>query len=145
VPHWSDVTTQSWASAGQVSVPLSRAPPSSFEGVARRPYESGRHSITELTLALPRAQCRIVAGMASSGGLAEQHRDMILRRVRGVAWRGFVFDQGACICHNIKCSGRWSRYGGGELVKASSEAETRTRGCTALERGEVSPEGATGP
>jgi hypothetical protein len=24
-----------------------------FEGAARRPYESGRHSVTELTLALP--------------------------------------------------------------------------------------------
>jgi hypothetical protein len=32
------------------------------------------------------AQYRTVAGMASPGGLAEQRRDMIPRRVRGVAW-----------------------------------------------------------
>jgi hypothetical protein len=31
------------------------------------------------------AQCRTVAGMASPRGLAEQRRDMIPRRVRGVA------------------------------------------------------------
>jgi hypothetical protein len=31
------------------------------------------------------AQCPTVAGMASPGGLAEQHRDMTPRRVRGVA------------------------------------------------------------
>jgi hypothetical protein len=31
------------------------------------------------------AHCRTVAGMASPGGLAEQCRDMIPRRVRGVA------------------------------------------------------------
>jgi hypothetical protein len=29
------------------------------------------------------AQCRTVVGMASPGGLAEQRRDMILKRVRG--------------------------------------------------------------
>jgi hypothetical protein len=53
VPHWSDVTMSSWAGARQASVPFSRVPPSSFEGAARRPYESGQHSVTELTLALP--------------------------------------------------------------------------------------------
>jgi hypothetical protein len=35
----------------QASVPLSRVPPSSFEGAACGPYESGRHSVMELTLA----------------------------------------------------------------------------------------------
>jgi hypothetical protein len=53
VPHWSDVTMSSWAGARQASVPFSRVPPSSFEGAARGPYESGQHSVTELTLALP--------------------------------------------------------------------------------------------
>jgi hypothetical protein len=91
------------------------------------------------------AQCRIVAGTASPGGLAEQRRDMIPKHVGGAAWRGFFFDPGACICQNIKCSRRGSRYGGGEPVRASSEAETRARGCPTLERGGVSPEGATGP
>jgi hypothetical protein len=36
----------------QASAPLSRVPLSSFEGAARRPYESGQHSVTELTPAL---------------------------------------------------------------------------------------------
>jgi hypothetical protein len=49
------------------------------------------------------------------------------------AWRGFVFDLGACMCQSIKCLGRGSRYGGGEPVGASSEAETRSRGRPALE------------
>jgi hypothetical protein len=82
------------------------------------------------------AQCRTVVGMASPGGLAEQRRDMIPRRVRGTAsWHGFVFDLGACMCQNIKCSGWGSRYGGCEPVRASSEAKTRSRGCLALKRG----------
>jgi hypothetical protein len=33
--------------------PPSRVPPSSFEGAARRPYESGWQSVAALTLALP--------------------------------------------------------------------------------------------
>jgi hypothetical protein len=53
---------------------------------------------------------------------------MIPRRVRGTTRRGFVFDPGTCMCQNIKCSGWGSRYGGGEPVRASSEAETRARG-----------------
>jgi hypothetical protein len=81
--------------------------------------------------------------MASPGGLAEQRRDMIPRRVRGTAWRGFVFDLGACMCHNIKCSGRGSRCGSGESMRASSEAGSRSRGRLALERGGASPEGAS--
>jgi hypothetical protein len=52
-PHWFGVTASSREGAIQVSVPLSRVPPSSFEGAACGPYESGRHSVTELTLALP--------------------------------------------------------------------------------------------
>jgi hypothetical protein len=91
------------------------------------------------------AQCRTLAGMASSGGSAEQRRDMIPKRVRGTTWHGFVFDLGAFMCQNIKCSGRGSRYGGGEPVRASSEAETRSRMRLALERGGALPEGATSP
>jgi hypothetical protein len=104
------------------------------------------------------AQCRTVEGMASSGGLAEQRRDMIPTRVRGTAWRGFVFDLGACVCQNIKSSGRgagvgaaspreprarWSLARGG--VRPSSEAESRPRGRLALERGRIPPEGAFSP
>jgi hypothetical protein len=42
------------------------------------------------------------------------------------------------MCQNINCPGRGSRYEGGEPVRASSEAETRSRGRPALERGGVS-------
>jgi hypothetical protein len=51
--HWSDVTVLSCVGVGCMSVPFSRVPPSSFEGAARRPYENGWCSVTELTLALP--------------------------------------------------------------------------------------------
>jgi hypothetical protein len=75
-------------------VPLSRVPPSSFEGggasVVRKWVVQCHGTDTGLT-----AQRRTVAGMASPGGLAEQRRDMIPRRVRGTARRGFVFDPGA--------------------------------------------------
>jgi hypothetical protein len=53
VPQWSDVTVLSWVRVEQTSVPLSRVPPSSFKGVVPVPYESGQHSFTELTPALP--------------------------------------------------------------------------------------------
>jgi hypothetical protein len=51
--HWSEAPVWSWASVEQASAPLSRVPPSFFEGAERRLYESGRHSVTELALALP--------------------------------------------------------------------------------------------
>jgi hypothetical protein len=59
--------------------PLSR-------GVACRSYVSGRHSVTELTLAFPHSS-PAVPGMAARGGLAEQRRDTIPRRCQraGVA------------------------------------------------------------
>jgi hypothetical protein len=40
-PHWSDVTASSWAGVEQASVPFLRVLPSSFEGAAHSPYESG--------------------------------------------------------------------------------------------------------
>jgi hypothetical protein len=83
--------------------------------------------------------------MASPGGLAEQRRDTIPKRVRGAAWRGFVFDLDACMCQNIKCSGRGRSYEGGEPVRASSEAEPYPRGRPALERGGALPEGVSSP
>jgi hypothetical protein len=52
-PRWSDVTVLSWASAEQAFVLFSRVPPPSFEAAVRRPYESGWHSVAELTPALP--------------------------------------------------------------------------------------------
>jgi hypothetical protein len=49
------------------------------------------------------------------------------------------------LCQNIKCSDRGSGCGSSEPVRASSEAESRPRGGPALERGGVSPEGASNP
>jgi hypothetical protein len=82
--------------------------------------------------------------MASPGELVEQRRDMIPRRVRGAARRGFIFDLGACRCQNIKCPYWGSRYGGGETARASSEAEPHPRARPALEQRGTSPEGVTG-
>jgi hypothetical protein len=48
-------------------------------GAACRPYESGRHSVTELTPAFPHSS-PMVPGMAARGGLAEQRQDMNPRR-----------------------------------------------------------------
>jgi hypothetical protein len=52
-PHWPDATVQSCAGVEYSFVSPSRAPPSFFEGAARRPYGSGWHSATELLLAMP--------------------------------------------------------------------------------------------
>jgi hypothetical protein len=60
-----------------------------------------------------------VGGTAPGYGSQARHRDDV---------HGFVFDLRACRCQSIKCPGRGSRYGGGEPVGASSEAETRPRG-----------------
>jgi hypothetical protein len=61
------------------------------------------------------------------------------------AWRGFVFDLGACMCQEIKDPGRGSRYGGGEPVRASSEADTHSRGRPAPKRAGDLLEGASSP
>jgi hypothetical protein len=53
--HWSDITAWTWVDVEQSSVPPSRAPPSSFEGAAHQPYESGWHTVAEVTLALPQS------------------------------------------------------------------------------------------
>jgi hypothetical protein len=96
------------------------------------------------------AKCRTVVGMASLEGLVEQRRDMIPKLIRGAVWRGFVFHLGACMCQNIKCFGRGSRWGAASPweprvrrslarggIQPSSEAESRPRGRPALERGRV--------
>jgi hypothetical protein len=58
---------------------------------------------------------------------------------------GFVFDSGACKCQSINAPLEGSRYGGGEHVRPSSEAEPHPGGRPALERRGTSPQGATGP
>jgi hypothetical protein len=94
--------------------PPSRVPSSSFEGATRHPYESGRHSVTGLTPALPHN-----GGDGLTGELAEQRRGVISRHVRGTT----------CTyrCQSIKWLGRGSRYGGSMPAGASSEADL-TRG-----------------
>jgi hypothetical protein len=65
--------------------------PSSFEGSAVLFRGCGAWAVQEWVTQCQgadtglTAQCRTVVGMASPGGLAEHHRDMIPRRVRGVA------------------------------------------------------------
>jgi hypothetical protein len=57
-PYWFDVTASSCEGTRQVSVPFSRVPLSSFESAVCGLYESARHSVTELTLALPHSDVR---------------------------------------------------------------------------------------
>jgi hypothetical protein len=84
--HWSDVTTSPARAWGKRPYlfrgfrrPLSR-------GATWRLYESGRHSVTELTPAFPHSS-RTVLRMAAQGRLVEQRRVMIPRRCQraGVA------------------------------------------------------------
>jgi hypothetical protein len=49
------------------------------------------------------------------------------------------------LCQNIKCSGWGSGCGSCEPAWASSEEESHPKGCPALERGGIPPEGASGP
>jgi hypothetical protein len=51
------------------------------------------------------------------------------------ARHGFILDPGACKYQSIKCPCRGSRYGGGEPVRSSSEAEPHPRGRLALKQG----------
>jgi hypothetical protein len=52
-PYWSNVMASSRAGARKAPVPFSRVLASSFGGAACGSYESGRHSVTKLTLSLP--------------------------------------------------------------------------------------------
>jgi hypothetical protein len=140
--HWPDVMAWSWAGVEQMSVPLLRVPSSSFESAARRPYETGRHSVTELTPVLPHSVVKW-----RGWPYRESWRNSVEIWFLGVSetWRGFVFDPGACKCQSIKSSCRGSRYRAGEPVKSSSEVEPHPRVRPALERGGTSPEGVTDP
>jgi hypothetical protein len=106
--------------------PPLRVPPSSFEGVARRPYGSGWHNVMELTLALLHSVLQWWGWPHLEGWRTTPGHDSQARQRDGM--HGFVFDLGACGCQSIKCPSRGSRYGGGEPVRASSEAGTHPRG-----------------
>ena len=73
----------SWCGAEQASVPFSRVLPSSFEGAARWPYESGWRSVTELTLALPHSGGDGLAGRV--GRTAPEYDSRACQR-DGMAW-----------------------------------------------------------
>jgi hypothetical protein len=64
--------------------PPSRAPSSSFEGAVRRPYESGWHSVTKLTLFLPHSVVQRRGWPHHEGW--QNSQDMIPKRVRGTAF-----------------------------------------------------------
>jgi hypothetical protein len=107
-----------------------------------RPYRSGRHSATELTLASPQSS-RTVPGMASRGGLAEQRRDMIPRQCQ----RAGVVRIRLCPRRPRRARAFNALVGrvgarGHEPGEASSEAENHPRGRQPHERGGESPEGA---
>jgi hypothetical protein len=133
-----------------VSVPFSRALPSSFEGATRRSYGGKRHSVTVLTLASPHSVVQWRGWPHRAGGRRNSVGVGFPGGVRGPVWWGFTLDLGACgvPAHLMLWSGgtgaaSWARGGGPTL--ASSEAEFRPRGRPALERGGVSPEGAPSP
>jgi hypothetical protein len=105
------------------------------------------------------AQCRTVAGMALPGGLAKQRRDMISKRCQRDGMSGIRSLLGCprrVRALNAPVGGvgagaadpreprAWRRPAQGG-IQPSSEVETRPRGRPALERGEVSPEGASNP
>jgi hypothetical protein len=125
--------------------PPSRVPPSYFEGAARQPYESGRYSVTGLTPAMPHSGGDGLTG--GVGGTASGHDS----QAASGAWRGFVFDLGACKCQCIKCPCRGSKYGCGEPTRLEGVSSPRARqiltqgGRPALERGGTSPEETSGP
>jgi hypothetical protein len=66
------------------------------------------------------------------------------------ARHGFIFDPGVCKCQSIKSPCRGSRYGSGEPVRPSSEAEPHPRGAIGprarrnLTRGGDQPSGEVG-
>jgi hypothetical protein len=144
VPHWSDVTASSRAGARQASVPFSRVPPSSFEGAACGPYESGRHSVTELTLALPHSVVQW-RGWPHQGGGETAPRYDSQAVSEGRHGGDSPLTRAPAVCRSIKCSGRGSGCGSGGPARASSEAETRPRARISLERDGVSPEGGVQP
>jgi hypothetical protein len=119
--------------------PLSR-------GGARRPYGSGRHSVTELTPALPHCS-PTVPGLASRGGLAEQRRGYDSQAVsEGRRGEDSPLTPGArgVSEHLMLRSGEWAR---GLWTRETLErgGDSLDVGRVALKRGGDPPEGARSP
>jgi hypothetical protein len=100
VPHWSDITTSSCAGAGHAFVPFLRVLPSSFEGAACGPYESGRHSVTELTPALPHSAVQWQDGLTRRVGETTSGYDS---QAVSVGWHGgdSLLTRAPALCQSI--------------------------------------------
>jgi hypothetical protein len=143
--------------------PLSRVPPSSFEGVERQPYESGWHSVTGLTPALPHSVSQWrgwahwgVGGTTPGCDSQARQRDGVYLQVseHKMAWSGEQvwewrahgsLERGGPHPRGRPAPerGRTSPERGWGL--ALERGGPHPRGRPALERGGTSPEGATVP
>jgi hypothetical protein len=87
VPRRPYVTTSSPVGAEQVTVPLSRVPPSSFEGGGVEEVREWAAQCHGMTPAFPHSS-RTTPGMAAQCGLVEQRRDTIPRWCQRVGVAG---------------------------------------------------------
>jgi hypothetical protein len=93
--RWSDVTAPSWAGAGQMAVPLSRVPPSSFEGCDMGAVQEWVVQCLGVDTGLS-AQLPHSAGDGRTtrvGGTAPGYDSQAVSE--GRSWRGFAFDPSA--------------------------------------------------
>jgi hypothetical protein len=90
--RWSDVTAPSWAGAGQMVVPLSSVPSSSFEGCDVEAVREWVVQCRGVDTGLP-AQLPHSAGdgrIARVGGTTPGYDSQAVSE--GRSWRGFTFD-----------------------------------------------------
>jgi hypothetical protein len=135
--------------------PPSRVPLSSFEGAAFRPYRSGWHSATGLTPATPHSATQWRGWPHRGSWRTVPGHDSQVCQGRGVdssstwapanvsALNAPVGGAGAEAASPRGPRARRNLTRGGDCP--SSEAEPRSRGCPAPERGGTSPEGGGRP
>jgi hypothetical protein len=140
VPHWFDVTASSREGARQVPVPFSRVLPSSFEGAVRGPYESGRHSVIELTSALPHSVIQWRGWPHREVGETAPGYDSqaVSEGRHGV---DSSLTQAPALFLNIKYPGRGSGCESSEPARPSSEAESHRGGVQPSSEPESHPRG----
>jgi hypothetical protein len=158
--HWSDVTTPSRVGAGLTSVPLSRVPPSSFEGCDVESVQEWAvqcHGVdTDVPTQLPHSARDGRTGRV--GGTAPGYDSQAVLEGRPGGDSPFDPNARGMPEHLMLWSEEWARRHGPRaqgprarrrIVRGgatpSSETENCPRGCQALERGGESPEGALGP
>jgi hypothetical protein len=128
--------------------PFSRIPPSSFEGATRRPYESGWHSVAQLTLALPHSGRDGLTGgvggtapgrdsQACEGRGVDSSLTLAPASVRALNPPVGGAGMGAASPRGPRARRNPSRGG----VQPPSEAEPYPRGRSVLDRGGISSEG----